>query len=839
MVSPLFINECRISLSEIEKLKALKYSSRKLSSKHKKDIERRIHDQLKRVAIFEGEILFCLIDQQAETASEKELLKQFLEQEVRNFNDHSLQPVTLLQLPTSTIERLVFALVAGQARASGIFNLRGRTFFEPSGGDRKVHRALDTTLVTEDGWVKLYFVPTYVALTEIASSKRSETINVRAIALCSFRNECSVANTDGSCVFVSPGYRGFVAEDKLMLALSEHAKEGFIRGFESCPQIGGVERIIEVKPTKGARNTYRYPSYAVQLHFAEEDFVGRQKAQFRESTLMSSMDRWQRTQQWLGRIFGNNDEVNSATRQTILEHGGVRLPVTMLLDLEHVAGRNQNSHYKLIRFADLKIVVDRQNPRPMTYGGGYAFVRFGAYDRQDPNRPFDTIAPFVILPSSSDVVNQTRLLMRDLDDGYEAKSNVFYDKPFEGLNQSEGRQKYNVNFVDPWEEEEFVLLNDTADRSYLAAVDDFVRKWNASDERDSSRLVIVVKPPETSTSNSPSLYYNLKSKLDGAGIPNQFITFDTLADLTLPRVGFGPTLRSLWLNMYAKMGGIPWRLENEIGNVHCFIGIGFGVNTKLPGEHIYAGVAHVFDKYGNWVDVASDSHQIGREESDSFTRQDRMTQGTASFKISRETTESIVYHALNLYKDKQRDPALAPENIVLHKLGPIYECEVIGFLEAIKRVKGNLDTCQLGILQVEQDHLRRLYGSPETDARLSHTVERGAGLVINDAELLLATTGRTTSNKYFGIGTPNPLLLTSVLPSPQLRSAYGCRPQQFYSIETLGQHVMALTQLHWGSTHDNVRQPITTLYAQKVADLMSKMETKIDTWTTYHRPWFL
>src|SRR5690606_22178402 len=103
-------------------------------------------------------------------------------------------------------------------------------------------------------------------LTEIASSKRSETINVPAIALCSFRSECSVANTDGSCVFVSPGYRGFVAEDKLMLELSEHAREGFIRGFESCPQIGSIERIIEVKPTTGARNTYRYPSYAVQLH---------------------------------------------------------------------------------------------------------------------------------------------------------------------------------------------------------------------------------------------------------------------------------------------------------------------------------------------------------------------------------------------------------------------------------------------------------------------------------------------------------------------------------------------------------------------------------------------
>jgi hypothetical protein len=50
---------------------------------------------------------------------------------------------------------------------------------------------------------------------------------------------------------------------------------------------------------------------------------------------------------------------------------------------------------------------------------------------------------------------------------------------------------------------------------------------------------------------------------------------------------------------------------------------------------------------------------------------------------------------------------------------------------------------------------------------------------------------------------------------------------------------MALTQLHWGSTRDNIRLPITGMYAQKVADLISKTDALVETWESYHRPWFL
>lgn len=837
MKKSLFINECRIPLDEIHKLKALKYPSKGLSSKHKKYVQRCILKELERIAIFDGDILFCLIDQQADTRDEKELLRSFLKKQIRLFNEKLLQPITLLQLPESTVERLVFALVAAQARVQGIYKLRGRSFFKPSKSNKKGHLAVDTTLITEDSWIKLYFVPTLTLLTEITNTNRSEIKDVPAIGLCSFRNQCDIAEPDGSCQYFTPGYLGLVEDDKGIEVLSNEAKEALVNNFKNCPQIKGAQRVVDVKPTKRARNTVWYPAYAVKLHFVDADFSGRQKDEFRKFTLMSSDTRWTKTHEWIEQILGL-DNRSSKEFRSVIEQGGVQLPVTSLLEQEHAIGGRENRPYKPVDFPDQKIIIDQQNPQPSAYGGGYEFNRSGAYDRHSLNRPFDTISPFIILPNIPNTATQTRSLMKSLSDGYRKKETAYYDRNFEGLNTREGLQKYNTRFVNPWDEEEFTLLNDTSDQSYSNAVDDYIRRWNASRERDPGKIVIVVKPPETSSTNSPSLYYNLKSKLNGEGIPNQFLTFETLAKLTSRQDAFGPVLESIWLNIYAKMGGIPWRIESEIGNVHCFIGVGFGLNTSKIGEHIYAGVAHVFDKYGNWIDVASDSQQVDTDEYDSFLDRNKFMQGTASFKISQETTESIVYNALRLYKDKQDFSHLPPQNIVLHKLGQIYDCEVTGFLEAIKRVIGNIDMCRLGILQIEQDHLRRLYGSEAQDEKLNRTVFRGTGLVINDKKLLLASTGRTRS-KYFGIGTPNPLLLTSVMPSVETQRAYGCRAKQFYGIETLGQHVMALTQLHWGSTRDNVRQPITTLYAQKVAELISKMERGIDTWTSYHRPWFL
>ncbi|MDX9866164.1 MAG: hypothetical protein RBT34_15280, partial [Anaerolineaceae bacterium] len=181
-----------------------------------------------------------------------------------------------------------------------------------------------------------------------------------------------------------------------------------------------------------------------------------------------------------------------------------------------------------------------------------------------------------------------------------------------------------------------------------------------------------------------------------------------------------------------------------------------------------------------------------------------------------------------------------------HKLGKIYECEVIGFLEGIRQVLGSLGNCRLGLLQIEQDHHIRLYSSSVESIKENNTIFRGSALQLNPEKVVIASTGCISrqrssglSTNYYGIGTPKPLLLTSIVPNQHILQKYGCDINQFYNIEDLAEHAMALTQLHWGSLKDNVRLPITTFYARKVADLISKTNVSINPGLGYYRPWFL
>ena len=454
------------------------------------------------------------------------------------------------------------------------------------------------------------------------------------------------------------------------------------------------------------------------------------------------------------------------------------------------------------------------------------------------------MSPYLIAPSDEQILNPTRQLITWLSDG-KYQSRTFGDQDFFGINLRESKGKYNTSFVNVFSEEENLFLVNQSMSQYQSAIEDIRRDWNIKSKKDPNKHVIVIIPGDRESDDNP-YYFELKKVLVEEGIPSTFITFETLRKLQDPNIAFGPILQSIWLNIYAKMGGKPWRLANKLGNVHCFIGIGFGINPTASENHIFAGIAHLFDNYGSWIDIASDSANLSKSDVDSFEGTEKFTQGSASYKISQSVTQTIVNNALKLYQKKQTKTHENATNIILHKLGQIYECEVIGFLEGIRQVLGSLGNCNLGLLQIEQDHHIRLYGSYADTRKENYTIYRGTSLQLNRTKLLLATTGRSYRQtarglftNYPGIGTPQSLLLTSIEPSQQLLQKYGVNANQFFDILELSRHTMALTQLHWGSLKDNVRLPITALYAHKVADLISKTDAHINSWLGYYRPWFL
>ena len=842
MTNNVYINEIRLPLESLLDLSIIRYRSSKLSSGHRKRLESVLSIQHGIISIFEGDILFC-IPSQTDLASEKQRLIEILQPHIRGFKNTDLANVLLRNIPERVVERLIFAVIARQAAKQGIYSAFGRSFFKPTKQEGLLaHRVVDLTLQIEDGVAKLHLVPSFLALTAIDNSKREEFEDLELLGLCQFRTKCPKADSVGVCTFFQPGQIGYYAGEIPLASMPDDNRSKFLASFDGCPKLPTVEEVILVKATRKATKQYAYPKFMLTSRFSRVDLQSdpQLNRKYRDATLMNSSDRLKETVKWTREILDidenavPNGKVNLTfgTKRVALEFG-IMEPLPIGVRIKH--------RYSALAIPEQRVIADKQRPQPLSYGGGWCFTSYGAYDRQDSDRPFSSVRPYLIVPNVEPVIAQTRKLFSYLSDG-QYISRARSDQDFLGVNHPDSKKKYGTTFVNLWDIEEDIYLTSGTVEDYIQKAEDIKRDINRNEHRDPNRIVMIVAPSSVDSPIEDSLYHKIKKIFLEEGIPCQVVTQENLEGIDRETTAFGPILHSLWLNIYTKMGGKPWRLANELGNVHCFIGVGFGLNPKQLGNHIYAGVAHVFDKYGSWIDVASNWQNLSDEDRASLEGEQKYLQGTSSFKISENLTRNIVYEALKLYQQNQTKTQVPPKNIVLHKLGQVYECEIIGFLEGVTKVLGTLDECHLGILQIEQDHSARLYGDEHIQSRNDNrTVFRGTELVITDKKVVLATSGRTPRNpqRYFGIGTPQPLMLTSCQPSDELLAKYRCNTNQFYDVVTLSRHVMALTQLHWGSIRDNIRLPITALYAQKVADLISKTGAKVNSWALYHRPWFL
>ncbi|GAP21877.1 hypothetical protein [Leptolinea tardivitalis] len=848
MQGTISINEVRIQLNTIKNLSVFKCSLSGISTRHKNQIEFILRSEQNRVSIFEGEVIFALPVEQQNLERDKQALFSFLVKQQRDLNLKQLSLVPLREVPERVIERLTFAMVSYQAMKQGIFSIYGHTFFRPTlMTDRLAHKAVEVTTCIEDGFLKFYLDPTYIALTCITDTARENRENLELVGLCSFRNKnlCSLVRPDGSCNCLIPGKLGYYVQEMGIKDVEDDSKDFLAKRFNSCPRFSEHTRFIQVKASKRGTKYSLFPSYVVFSRLSRMDLSAKPdvRSSYRKATLMDSHERLNLTNDWIRQIFMIGQK--GLQNWGVIKVNQTEIPVEIVLTIAHaIAPKTSQGIYKAIFLPDQQITNDSNNPTPQTLSGGWLFTNRGAFDRRDPNRPFKVISPYIIVPNNEQSISSCRQLINYFSNGrYKARCKG--DRDFIGISLPENKGKYNTSFVNAFEEEDGLYFVEETIQGYQKALQDIVRDWNITSKRDINKHAIVIIPGENDIDDNP-FYYQLKKAFVEEGIPSTFITYETMNKINDPDIAFGPIMDSLWLNIYSKMGGKPWRLANSLGNVHCFIGIGFGINPETTGNHIFAGIAHIFDNYGSWIDVASDSANLSQNDLNSFEGTEKYTQGSASFKISQSVSQSIVYNALKLYQQKQTKTHENATNIVLHKLGQIYECEVIGFLEGIRQVLGSLGDCKLGLLQIEQEHHLRLYGAAAQTGKENNTIFRGSALQLNPEKLVIASTGRSyrqTSSGLFmnypGIGTPQPLLLTSIVPNQQILQKYGCNANQFYSSEDLAKHAMALTQLHWGSLKDNVRLPITTLYAQKVADLISKTNMRINPGLGYFRPWFL
>ncbi len=568
MNASLFVNEIRIPLSSIEQLDIFQCLTTGLSSRHKREIESYLVNQ-GWISMFEGDVLFSIPKATSDFSQEQEAVKNGLGSlNIQNSSSQIIKVIKLRQAPQRVLERLTFVILSHQARTKGIFTTYGRHFFKPTSLVEKLsHRAVDLTLVVEDGYVKIYLSPSYAALLNIEDTYREKLPGIELIALCKYRNKanCQLALDDGSCPFITPGTLGYYDQAIAIDSLEDSEKMLLRNRFNGCPKIGEVSKVILAKSTKKAKKYSVYPPYVVFIGISREDLYSKPERlrQYRDATLMLPGKRWQETVRWLRDIFSITSE--ELLQNLDLHIGDFKIPVQIILPIEIKGSLNQAIEYRTIMFPDQQIVINENNPAAQSYGGGWLFSNKGAYDRESINRPFDSIKPFLVVPDDPEITELSRRLMDIFSDGLYKSRAERGDQDFYGLNRPESKSKYNMKFSNPWKEEEgLYLIPNIEDITYKNIVQDIKREWNLSQQKDMNRIAIIITP--TSKLEDNELYYKLKKTFVEEGIPSQFVSFNTLKKLGDTKSPFGPTLNSLWLNIYAKMGGslggwqVKWKM---------------------------------------------------------------------------------------------------------------------------------------------------------------------------------------------------------------------------------------------------------------------------------------
>ena len=325
--------------------------------------------------------------------------------------------------------------------------------------------------------------------------------------------------------------------------------------------------------------------------------------------------------------------------------------------------------------------------------------------------------------------------------------------------------------------------------------DDFFTKLESSvdDIRDSGmRGIIIIASPFIPRDLFYEAKYRSMVNYSRSNIRLQFIKRKSIERCL--QKGFEFLLLNLATAIYAKIGGIPWKLAHAIIPTGLILGISFirERGSENSEEVIYYGAIEVLDKYGE--------HLITKMRMFSAPASKLKTEGLY-------VPYDRMYEILRDILKKNKVPL-----IILHKSSSFVENEELKALyDVIQEYKR--DDFEIMYLAV---HLKGmvLYRIFDTDV-VDYSVSRGTLLIDKTSILrkrhwrgILFTTGRLPGRKRRGrLGTPRPLELDVV----ENESPLG--------LTDIASQVLALTKLDWNTTEPEIRKPITLKYSRKAARL--------------------
>jgi hypothetical protein len=334
-------------------------------------------------------------------------------------------------------------------------------------------------------------------------------------------------------------------------------------------------------------------------------------------------------------------------------------------------------------------------------------------------------------------------------------------------------------------------------------------------------VALVALPDELSRlDDAVSPYLHAKASFLMSGIPTQQFRLSTASG---PDYGLQYVLQNIALSMYAKMGGVPWTVDQGLA-VDDEVVLGMGVaelsDSRYDRRQRYVGITTVFRGDGNYL-----LGHLSRDcEYEAYPR------------LLEENTAQLLQELRERNGWRNGDTV----RIVFHAHKPLKRVEVAQIVRTcVDRAGAGLNV-QFAFLSVLHEHpfkvldpqQRGLLASRRTGEMKAKMVPpRGRVVQLGRFTRLLCTKGPTLIKRA---ATP--------LPSPILIKLHD--ESTYRDLQYLSEQILKFTSLSWRGTQP-AEDPVTIYYSELMADLLAKLRG-VSGWSPdilntrlRHSMWFL
>ena len=291
------------------------------------------------------------------------------------------------------------------------------------------------------------------------------------------------------------------------------------------------------------------------------------------------------------------------------------------------------------------------------------------------------------------------------------------------------------------------------------------------------------------------LHDHLKATTAALGLPIQLVREDS----ALAYHCQASVMWRLGVALYAKVGGIPWKLA-EADPETAYIGVSYALRPKgSDGSRFVTCCSQVFDSEGAGLEfLAYDTHEYQVFQDNPF--------------LSRTEMFRVMSRSMELYR--RRHAGRSPRRVIVHKTTEFKQDEVDGCLEAFHLCEA------VDLVQVVEDvgwrgvRIERR-GSAGKGEPAAYPVARGTTIGISPREAILWTHGDvqgvSTRGSYFkgARSTPSPLRLVR-------HAGHGPWDDTVRAI-------LGLTKMNWNNDSLYDTLPVTMAYAKVLARVVKRM----------------